>query len=95
MSQTVFKPVKISIKNRTPGQISTGANTIVEIGGKPMPGLTFLKIEIKPNGIAKVTMECCVDIDCLELDSDLKLVSQKTEPKLVPVLSKFESKITK
>jgi len=95
MSQTEFKPLKISIKNRSPGTISTGANTVVEIDGKPLPGITFLKIEIKPKGLAKVTLECIVDIDCLELDSDLKLIRQKTEPKLISVLSKFETEIVK
>lgn len=92
MSQTL-KPSKIRISNKNPGQMSTGANTLVELDGKPVAGITFLKVEVKPGKVAKVTMEMCVSIDDIEMDTDMRLVGQKADPKLVRTLSKFETDV--
>ncbi len=93
MSQT--KVSKIRISNKNPGQISTGANTTIELDGQKLSGVTFLKIELKPGRVAKVTMEMCVSVDDIEIDADLKLTGQKTPVKLVQTISKFESEIVK
>lgn len=91
MSQTQFKPAKFTIRNKEPGTLSKGANTVIELNGKAIPGVTFLKLEIKPKNIARLTLEMLVSIDDVELDADLKLVGIKNNPKLVSTLSKYES----
>lgn len=93
MSQT--KVSKIRISNKKPGEISTGANTQIELDGQKLSGVTFLKIELKPGRVAKVSMEMCVSIDDIEIDTDLKLTGQKTPVKLVQTISKFESDVVK
>lgn len=91
MSQTKVKVSKLRISNRCPDQISTGANTTVELDGQKLGGVTFLKIELKPKKVAKVTIEMCVSLDDIELDANMKLVGQKTPVKLVNTISKYES----
>jgi len=91
MSQTLLKPAKIRVYNRSQDQLSTGTNTSIELNGMPLKGVTFLKIEIKPHKIAKVTIEMCVSIDDLILDADMRLVGQKCEPEITKVLSEFSS----
>lgn len=93
MSQTQPKVSKIRISNKKPGEISTGANTQIELDGQKLAGVTFLKLELKPGKVAKVTIEMCVSVDDIEIDSDLKLVSQKNPVKLVQTISKFESDV--
>lgn len=95
MSQTKPALSKIHISNKNPGEISTGANTQIEIDGNPLKGVTYLKIEVKPGKVAKITMEMVVSIDDIELDADMKLVGQKHPVKLVQTISKFESDIVK
>lgn len=80
MSQT--KMPKLTVRNRKPGTISVGANTEVLVNDKPIPGISFLKIEIKAKKVAKVTMEMYADVD-LELDSIPHI--KTTEPKTGPV----------
>lgn len=81
----------MKIFNKYPGNVSTGPNTVIELDGKPLSGVTFLKIELKPAKIAKVTIEMMVEMESIELDCDLKLIGQKDNPKLVHTISKFES----
>jgi len=62
MSQTA-KTSKLTVRNRVPGALSTGMNTEVLLNGVPVPYVTFLKIEVKPKGIAKVTLELIGELD--------------------------------
>jgi hypothetical protein len=66
MSQT--KIPKLKIRNKEPGRISKGANTIITLDNIVLPTVSFLKIEIKAAKIAKVMMEMYVDLD-IELDT--------------------------
>lgn len=68
MSKT--KPAKLKIYNREPGNISTGANTVVELNGQQLPLVSFLKLEFKPAKVAKITLEMLVDVD-VEVESEL------------------------
>lgn len=54
---------KLSIRQRRPDQICTGANTLLELDGVPLKGVTFLKLEIKATKIAKVLVEVVVNLD--------------------------------
>jgi hypothetical protein len=67
MSQT--KIPKLKIRNKEPGRISKGANTIVTLDDVALLTVSFLKIEIKAAKLAKVTMEMYVDLD-IELDTE-------------------------
>lgn len=82
MSQTVKKgvPHKILVRNKNPGTISTGMNTEVFLDGKPLKGVTFIKFEVKPKGVAKVTIECIADI---EFEVDLEKSPIKSIPGIV------------
>lgn len=62
MSQTTKYPV-LKIRNKNPGSISVGANTEVELDGKKLPNLSFLKLEFHSRKVTKVTMEMYVDVD--------------------------------
>ena len=93
MSQTKTCFNKLRIYNKDPGSVSTGANTIVELDGKVIGGCTFLKIELKPQKVAKVTIEMLAEIDDIELEElDLQHVSQKILRHDVPIISRYESK---
>lgn len=61
MSQTKYPVLKI--RNKNPGTISVGANTEVELDGKKLPNLSFLKLEFHSRRVTKVTMEMFVDTD--------------------------------
>ena len=64
MSETKkFDLHKLSIKCKNPDSPLTGMNASVTIDGKEVKGLTFLKVELKPNRVAKVTMELITSID--------------------------------
>lgn len=93
MSQTQAKVSKIRVSNKNPGSLSTGANTQVELDGQKIGGITYLKIEIKPAKVVKVTMEMYVSIDDIEIDADMKLTGQKSPVKMVNTISKFESDV--
>lgn len=62
MSQTPKYPV-LKVRNKYPGTVSTGANTEVELDGKKLPNLSFLKLEFHSRRVTKVTMEMYVDVD--------------------------------
>jgi hypothetical protein len=62
------KPTKLKIYNKKPGQISSGSNTAIEVDGKLLPHVTFIKIELKPNKLAKVTMELLLDMESVDLE---------------------------
>jgi hypothetical protein len=76
MSQTISK---LTVRNRkgTEGRITTGANTELLIDGTPVKGITFLKIEIKPAKVAKITIEMIAEVD-VEMAAQL----QETDNKL-------------
>lgn len=97
MSQTVNKGAvsKLTVRNKAPGTISTGANTEVLLDGKPLKGVSFLKIEIKPKNVTKVTMEMYCEVE-VEADVDLQKtwVNPDEEIKIgdaIYVLSKYEA----
>lgn len=64
MSQTPRFP-KLTVRNKpgTEGNLTTGANVVIELDGQPVKGCTFLKIELKPNRVAKVVMELVAEVD--------------------------------
>lgn len=66
MSQTKLSVHKIKISNRNPATPLTGFNAIVEIDGQPLKGVTFLKLELKPNKIAKIVIEMVADVEIEE-----------------------------
>lgn len=66
MSQTKLQPHKITIKQRVPDQVSTGFNTEVFLDGKPLKGVTFLKIEMKPRKVTKVVIELVSEVEVLD-----------------------------
>lgn len=86
MSQTNPTPPlhKVSIKRKpgAEGSITTGANTIIEVDGKPLQGCTFLKFELKPNRVGKLTIELIADVEVDELD--LEIFDRSTPPALPP-----------
>lgn len=65
MSQT-FKPHKITIKNKVPGTILTGLNAQVLLDGKPINGITFMKVELKPGKVAKIILELVSDVEIVD-----------------------------
>ena len=94
MSKTATPP-KLKIYNKNPGTISTGANTVVELDGNKLPLVSFLKLEIKPRGVAKLTVEMYVDVD-VEIEQELLHTTTRTlkgdsYPKYV--LAKYEAVI--
>lgn len=62
MSQTTKYP-KLTIRNKNPGRVSVGANTEIELDGKKLENISFLKLEFHSRKVTKVTMEMLVDID--------------------------------
>lgn len=56
---------KLTIKQKeeSKGKVMTGANTEVLLNGKPLPGLTGIKFEVKAASIAKVTLEMIAEVD--------------------------------
>lgn len=91
MSQTNEKPAqaqvrkpfpKLVIRNKpgTEGRVTTGANVSIELDGQKIPMLSFLKFELKPTKVAKVTMEMYVELDAEVVIEDLKTVdSEQTD----------------
>ena len=75
MSQTVKTNShhKLSIKNKKPGSISTGANTEVYLDDQRLNGVSFIKLEFKSNKIAKVLLEMYVEA---EVESDVIFTSE-------------------
>ena len=75
MSQTakqVVGPHRISVRNKSPGQMLTGANAEIYMDDERLRGVTFFKLEIKPKGIAKITLELIVDAADIQVDSHLE-----------------------
>lgn len=65
----------ISIKQKNPDQVLTGANCEILLDGKPLKGVTFLKLELKPNRIAKCTIEMVGSLGELECPMAVDLKS--------------------
>lgn len=76
MSQTKYPVLKV--RNTKPG-ISVGANTEVELDGKKLENLSFLKIEIKARKVAKVSMEMFVELDVELEPADLTVTVKKVQ----------------
>lgn len=66
------KPHKLTIKQRKPG-ISVGANTIVELDGKPLPYVHSLKLDFNAREATKVVIEMFVEVEEIELETPLAL----------------------
>jgi hypothetical protein len=71
---------KLALKNKTPGSISTGANTLITLDDKPLNGVSFVKIECKARSVAKVTLEMYV-----ELDAELETMFGNVTPQSITV----------
>lgn len=64
MSQTKKVLSRIEVRQRPDsGMVMTGANTEVLLDGKPIPGITFFKLEVKAGGVAKIMMEMVATVD--------------------------------
>lgn len=81
MSQTKKKgvPSKLVIRNKAPGTLSSGANTEVLLDGKPLKSVSFLKVEVKPAKMTKVTLEMYCDVE-LEADVEMEPVQEIEDP---------------
>jgi hypothetical protein len=80
MSQTT-QPPKITVRNKKPGSLSVGANTEVLIDGKPLPYVSFIKIEVGAKKMAKVMIEMIGELD-IQLDTipHIKVLPEKSGP---------------
>lgn len=92
MSQTKYPVLKV--RNKQPG-ITTGANVQVELDDKRLDNLSFLKIELKPKKVAKVTMEMYVEIDVEIEGFDSDVSTKEVGPLPVSVLSSLEPTVIK
>ena len=55
---------KVTIKNREPGNVSVGANTVLLIDGKPLKGVKSYTLECDVRSLTKLTLEMYVsDVD--------------------------------
>jgi hypothetical protein len=80
MSQTK-KVSKITIRNKHPDSVSTGANTEILLNGMPLPSVSFVKIEIKAKKIAKVMLEMYANVEIdLSTHPELREVTPKPGP---------------
>jgi len=69
---------KLKIFNRSPGNISTGYNTVIELDGKPLKGAVSIKFEARANSISKVFVELLADV---EIDADVEsILVRDSEP---------------
>ena len=76
MSQAKFHKLSIRQKPGTEGQVSQGSNTLVELDGKPLKGVKFLKAEFHSRRLTKVSIDMYVELG--EVDAFLDL-----EPELI------------
>lgn len=80
MSQTEKRgvPQKLVIRNKAPGTISSGANTEVLLDGKPVRGVSFIKVEVKPKKLTKVVLEMYCEVE-VEADVELEPIPEDTQ----------------
>ena len=74
-----MSPVKasnIEITNRNPGNVMTGATTMVRMDGIPVKLCKSIKFEANAKGLALVTME---------LYADVKVQSDRVATRVIPV----------
>jgi hypothetical protein len=76
MSQTKANPHKLSISQKASG-ISVGANTKIELDGKPLKYVKFLKLEFHSARVTKVMIEMFVEIDDIDLETNLEFLGTK------------------
>lgn len=69
---------RLTIKNKRPGELSTGLNTQILLDGKPLKGVKFLKIEAKPKNVIKVQLEMVASIDEVDLNSIIPYEEQSS-----------------
>jgi len=77
MSQTKANPHKLSVRQKAPG-ISVGANTKVELDGKPLKYVKFLKLEFHSARVTKVTLEMFVEVEEIDVETNLELNNVKS-----------------
>lgn len=77
MSQTKFPVIRIRSKNAE--SAPTGANTIVELDGQPLPMVSFIKVECHARRMTKVMIEMYAHV---EIDTMGELTTEIVE--LVP-----------
>lgn len=70
---TKHKLHKISIRNKNPNQILTGANCLLELDGKPFKGVTSLLLSVKANGVARIRVEMLADLETDFILGDLQM----------------------
>lgn len=63
MSKKIKAPHKISLKNRAPGKISTGANTRLLLDGKPLKSVKSVTIKAHARKLTTVIIEMYADVD--------------------------------
>lgn len=90
MSQTNKFPV-LKIRNKNPGTVNVGANTEVELDGKKLGNLSFLKLEFHSRKVTKVTMEMLVEVD-VEIEPGDATVTIKKVQGWKQVLGSYYSK---
>lgn len=90
-SQRKMPVLKIRNKPGTEGMLTTGANVEITLDGQRVPLVTFLKLELKPKNVAKVTIELFAEVDAEINVDNLTQVSKKYDPgKCVHVLQNLE-----
>jgi hypothetical protein len=80
MSQTKSTVPKLRVYTKEGATgVSSGMNTLVELDGKPLPSVSFVKIECKAKAITKVQLEMYVqlDIDLKEVKVDITEIPKK------------------
>lgn len=80
---------KITLLSKTPGLPLTGINTILEIDGKPLRGVTEFKVEVGVGKLAKVTIEMCADF---AMCAGIGHIVQKTPDQTVTIKAKKAKK---
>ena len=63
---------KLTVRSKSPGKVSVGANTEILLDGKPLNGVKFLKIEFHPRRVTKVQLELYVDLESTEVFPNLE-----------------------
>ena len=90
---------KLTIRNKpgAEGKITSGANVEIRLDGQKLPMVSFLKLELKPSKIAKVTLEMYVEVDAEINPGDFHTVEEKdtgmimkTKPVAIRTLSNLE-----
>jgi hypothetical protein len=71
---------KISIRNKKPDQPLLGGNCEIFLDGVLMEGVTFLKLELKANGIAKISMDMIANVELEETEIETEVTVNTSWP---------------